>query len=113
MTRRLRMRWVLAAVAVIAVAAAGVAANMAVLSASEPEPTIGSLSARGALPTTAGTVPATPSPPRTTGTVPTTTSDDRPGHDDGDDHIDDDDPAKRDANGDRIDSDLRPDDDDD
>lgn len=50
MTMPRPLRWVVVGAAVVAVAAGGTAANIAVLRASDVEPTVGALSARGALP---------------------------------------------------------------
>jgi len=78
------VRWTVLAVVVMAVAVGGAAANMAVLGASDAEPTVGALSARGALPAIA-TGPRTEPPPATTDAA----DDDHDDDDHADDHDDD------------------------
>lgn len=118
------VRWTVAVALVLAVAVGGALANMALLSGSDPEPAVGSLNARERAPVatstgapvstpTTGRTTADPATTTTTGPRATTAGDDDPVRTDDrrDDDAGDDDAGDRDAHGDRIDSDLRPDDD--
>lgn len=99
------VRWTVLAVVVMAIAVGGAAANMAVLGASDAEPTVGALSARGALPAIA-TGPGSEPPPATTDAA----NDD---HHDDDEHADDhDDDSHTDGDRDHRDDTTRDHDDD-
>ncbi|MEQ8835010.1 MAG: hypothetical protein RIB67_11290 [Miltoncostaeaceae bacterium] len=114
------LRWALALAVVLAVAVGGAMANMALLSSPDTEPAVGGLNARDGAPAVRapGTTTAPPTRPgTTTGGAAAPSGPPAPGtttrEDDDRVRTDDDDRGKRDANGDRIDSDLRPDEDDD